>query len=53
MKVRDIDAIDLPFANRSQAGKLLAQQLLRFKEDHPLVLGLPRGGVPVASEIAN
>ena len=39
--------------NRTQAGRLLALKLKQFT-DHPqgLVLGLPRGGVPVASEIA-
>lgn len=44
--------LKLPFANRRMAGQLLAGQLLRFKQDHPLVLALPRGGVPVAYEIA-
>ncbi len=39
--------------NRTQAGRLLALKLKQFT-DHPqgLVLGLPRGGVPVAAEIA-
>lgn len=46
------DLIRLPFANRHEAGRLLGAQLLRFKKDHPLVLALPRGGVPVAHEVA-
>ena len=46
------DLIQLPFANRREAGRLLGAQLLRFKKDHPLVLALPRGGVPVAHEVA-
>lgn len=44
--------IALPFANRRSAGRLLADALLKFRDDHPLVLALPRGGVPVAYEVA-
>jgi putative phosphoribosyl transferase len=40
------------FENRQEAGKLLARELARFAEAHPLVLALPRGGVPVAFEVA-
>lgn len=41
------------FKNRVDAGKLLANKLVHFKNQPGLlVLGLPRGGVPVASEIA-
>jgi putative phosphoribosyl transferase len=41
------------FRNRSEAGRLLARALERYK-DHSdvLVLALPRGGVPVAYEVA-
>ncbi len=50
----------LPFVDRSDAGKQLARALLRYRErgGHGLalhdavVLGLPRGGVPVAYEVA-
>jgi putative phosphoribosyl transferase len=44
--------IQLPFANRSSAGRCLAQALLKFKAAKPLILALPRGGVPVAFEVA-
>ena len=44
--------IHLPFIDRRAAGRLLAQQLVKFKEERPLILALPRGGVPVAYEIA-
>ena len=42
------------FHDRLDAGRLLAQQLIPTygKERDVIVLGLPRGGVPVASEIA-
>src|SRR4051812_46606783 len=40
------------FQNRSEAGKLLAEQLMPLKDQNPLVLAIPRGGVPVAFEVA-
>ena len=40
------------FADRRSAGRLLAQQLLLYAGTDPIVLALPRGGVPVADEIA-
>lgn len=40
------------FKNRKEAGQLLAAQLESYKFLAPLILALPRGGVPVASEIA-
>jgi putative phosphoribosyl transferase len=39
-------------ADRAEAGKLLAKQLTSYRGRHALVLGLPRGGVPVAAEVA-
>jgi predicted phosphoribosyltransferase/dienelactone hydrolase len=47
------EPVKLPFADRRQAGHLLGQKLARFAKDHPLVLALPRGGVPVAYEVAS
>ena len=43
----------MQFIDRKQAGQALAQKLLRYR-DNPdvVVLGLPRGGVPVAFEVA-
>lgn len=38
--------------DRMHAGTLLAAELLRFKEQDPVVLALPRGGVPVGFEVA-
>lgn len=41
------------FHNRTEAGQLLAKQLTAFANAQDvLVLGLPRGGVPVAYEVA-
>jgi predicted phosphoribosyltransferase len=40
------------FIDRSDAGRQLAQTLLRYRGQRPVVLALPRGGVPVAAEVA-
>jgi putative phosphoribosyl transferase len=41
------------FANRAEAGRFLAEKLEKYAgRDDVIVLGLPRGGVPVAYEVA-
>jgi putative phosphoribosyl transferase len=40
------------FINRQQAGKQLADRLRSWNLQQPVVYALPRGGVPVAAEIA-
>jgi putative phosphoribosyl transferase len=43
----------LPFDNRREAGQRLAERLTRYaNRDDVVVLALPRGGVPVAFEVA-
>ena len=45
--------MDQVFANRTEAGRLLAEKLFKYAgRDDVIVLGLPRGGVPVAYEVA-
>ena len=40
------------FENRQEAGRQLGQRLLHLIDERPVVLGLPRGGVVVAAEVA-
>ena len=40
------------FADRIDAGRVLAERLGAYRGKDALVLGIPRGGVPVAAEVA-
>jgi predicted phosphoribosyltransferase len=40
------------FANRAEAGQMLAAQLRNLRDKDPIVLAVPRGGVAVAAEVA-
>ena len=40
------------FLDRRDAGRRLAVLLERFRDEDPVVVGMPRGGLPVAAEVA-
>jgi predicted phosphoribosyltransferase len=42
----------MPFKDRADAGRQLARALASYKDDQPILLALPRGGVSVAAEVA-
>jgi len=42
----------MPFRDRTEAGKLLAEALSSYRDQKPIILALPRGGVPIGAEIA-
>ncbi|KII00546.1 phosphoribosyl transferase [Streptomonospora alba] len=44
--------VSLPFTDRSEAGRRLAERVRPHVSEAPMVLALPRGGVPVGAELA-
>jgi predicted phosphoribosyltransferase len=48
----DGPAGQLLYRDRQEAGVRLGAALESFRNRHPVVLGIPRGGVPVAAEVA-
>ncbi len=49
---RIISEDETAFQNRREAAQLLCRQLEEYKIKKPVVLGIPRGGLVIASEIA-
>ena len=47
-----MDSRQPPYEDRSAAGKALARLLAKYSGERPVIVGLPRGGVAVAAEIA-
>jgi putative phosphoribosyl transferase len=43
----------MQFLDRRDAGRQLARELAGFADERPVIVALPRGGVPVGVEVAN
>jgi putative phosphoribosyl transferase len=43
----------MAFENRAEAGRMLARCLEKFRDQHPLVLAIPRGAVPMGKVVAD
>jgi putative phosphoribosyl transferase len=52
MTSTEVDSRPIRFRDRHDAGRRLAVELLACREEDPVVIGLPRGGVPVAEQVA-
>lgn len=49
---RALEATAVIFKNRTDAGRLLAERVAELELFEPIIYALPRGGVPVAVEVA-
>jgi predicted phosphoribosyltransferase len=52
-KLRIVSRSDEPFEDREEAGRLLSEALDEYRGKNAVVLGVPRGGVEVARELAS
>ncbi|MDO8715613.1 MAG: phosphoribosyltransferase family protein [Dehalococcoidales bacterium] len=51
-QLRILSRSSAPFTNREEAGKLLGRELSEYRGQNVVVLGIPRGGIVLAREIA-
>jgi putative phosphoribosyl transferase len=51
--VRILSRSNEAFDDRATAGRLLAAELAEYRGRQPVILGVPRGGVIVAREVAH
>lgn len=51
-QIRILTRSSAPFADREEAGRLLAGELYEYRGQNVVVVGIPRGGVVVANELA-
>jgi putative phosphoribosyl transferase len=51
-QIRVISYSNEPFKDREQAGQILAEELINLRGKKAVVLGIPRGGIIVARELA-
>jgi putative phosphoribosyl transferase len=52
LRVLNMNFGEAPFRDREDAGRRLAERLARYRDEDPVVLALPRGGVPVGYKVA-
>jgi putative phosphoribosyl transferase len=50
--IRILTRNSVPFADREEAGRLLAGELREYRTKNVVVVGIPRGGMVVANELA-
>jgi len=51
-QLRILSRSSAPFTDREEAGKLLGRELMEYRGQNVVVLGIPRGGIVLAREIA-
>src|SRR5215207_11445236 len=52
LRVLSMNFVEAIFRDREDAGRQLAERLAKYRDEDPVVLALPRGGVPVGYEVA-
>ena len=50
--LRVVSRSSLPFSDRLEAGRLLAREMISFQDQNVVILGIPRGGIVPAFEMA-